>query len=439
MKDAIMQHISLPRIQRDLKALQVRWKDAKLDVLPLADAELLELVPARETVDYLIRLYFDTFETMYRILHRQSFWREYQTFWDDRQAANPSFIILLILMMAAVSCLSLNEQPKYIGDSAVARERAVLWIEVSEWWLSRHSQKHIYLAIWQIRCLLILAKQVNVVKKKRTWTAAGTLVREAMAAGFHRDPSMLGEKVSAFDQEMRRRLWATMTELELQASIDRGMPSTSAGIPSDSATVLNVNDEDLALESNSLPISKPWNEYTGGSFLHMSRASFSLRVSLNSLVNDLSSPTRYEEVLTCEDAITKELRRIPLEAAPGGNGNIRQLSTVARALLDIQLRQFLILLHAPFARRADNSSRSSLSRMTCFNAAASIIEQHSQLTSSGNFLLLLLRHDYLGGALIICHNMYISVTIQSRCFTHALSSPVLVAEIPNRRPVHEFE
>ena len=439
MKEAIMHHTSLPRVQRDLKALQVRWKGNKTNVLPLTELELLHLLPGRETVDYLVRLYFDTFETMYRILHRPSFWKEYQMFWEDHQSANPAFVILMFLMMAAVSCLSLKEQPTYIGDSAIARERAVLWIEVSEWWLGRHSQKNIYLAIWQIRCLLILAKQVNIVKKKRTWTAAGTLVREAMSAGFHRDPSLLGEKVSVFDQEMRRRLWATMIELELQASVDRGMPSASAGISSDCAAVLNVNDEDLTVECDSLPIPKPWGEYTACSFLHISRASFSLRVSLNSLVNDLSSPSLYEEALNYEEMITKELQRLPPRPAPGANQDIRGMPVVARTLLDVQLRQFLILLHAPFARQADTNSRYSLSRMICFKAAASILEQHSQLTSSGIFLLLLLRHDYFRGALIICHNTYISICIQSMCITSTLSGPVAPAYVSNRRPLPQFD
>lgn len=422
MREAIMHHTSLPRVQRDLKTLQVRWKGEKTNVLPFADSELLQLLPSRETVDYLVNLYFDTCENIYRIMHRPNFWREYRLFWDDQQAASPAFVVILLLMMAAVSCISMKEQPTYIGDSAMARERAVLWIEVSEWWLGRHSQKNIYLAIWQIRCLLILAKQINIVKKKRTWTVAGTLVREGMTAGFHRDPSLLGEKVSVFDQEMRRRLWATMTELELQVSIDRGMPSATAGITSDSATILNVNDDEVTVEQGSPPTQKIWSEYTECSFLHISRASFCLRVSLNALVNDLGSPSRYEEVLNYEEQITKEIRKLPQRAVPGETPKEGHMPLVARTLLDIQLRQFLILLHAPFARQADTNSRYSLSRMICLNAAASIIEQYSQLNGSEKFLLLLLRHDYFRAALNICHAMYISISIRNDLFLDSQSN-----------------
>lgn len=441
MKDTIMQHTSLPRVQRELKASWVRWKAAKAAGLPLTDSELLHLVPDRDIVDRLVRFYFDTFETMYRILHAPSFWEEYRLFWEDRQAVKPAFIVLLLLTMATVSCVSGADSHKYIGDSALSRERAVLWIEASEWWLGRQSQKHVYVTIWQIRCLLLLEKQVNIVKKKRTWTVAGTLLREAMSAGFHRDPFLLAGKVTFFDKEMRRRLWTTITEMELLISIDRGMPSGSAMIPSDNETVLNIDDEDLPTEGGSTPVSKPWEEYTSSSFLHISSASFSLRVTLNSRVNDPSSPLQYEEVLDYEEMIMKELQRLPprVEADENQDPGQKGMSAMARTLLDLQLRQFLILLHAPFARQKSNNPRNAVSRMVCLNAAASILDQYSQLTKSGDLLPLLLRQDCYRAALIICHNLYTSITIQSMSLTIYLSFYICLCIESNRQSRSQLE
>ncbi|KAH8703511.1 hypothetical protein BGW36DRAFT_369443 [Talaromyces proteolyticus] len=428
MKDTIMHRSSLPRVQRELKALQVKWKTAKASISFRPDLDLLCLLPDKETVDHHVNIYFKTVETVYRILHYPTFAEDYEMFWDDQKAAKPAFVIILLLVMASVSCIASKGQPTYIGDSSIARERAMIWIEVSEWWLSLQSQKNVYMAIWQIRCLLLFAKQINIFKKKRQWTAAGTLIREAMSAGFHRDFSLFGERVSFFDQEMRRRLWATMLELELQASIDRGMPSASAGIPSDSAPVLNINDEDLISDCDSLPTSKPWDEYTDCSFLHLSAASFSLRVSLNLVVNDLNTRSRYEEVLNYEEAILKELERLPKwgQTKTGEGFSQGSILMMARLLLDIQLRQFLIMIHAPFARQTDNTNpRYTLSRMVCFNASCDIIERHSRLTSSSNYLLLLLRHDYFRGALVICHNMYISLSNQNNLILSSNTNMIL--------------
>jgi hypothetical protein len=414
MKEAIMHHASLSRVQRDLKALQVSWKTEKGDAMPLKDLNLLDLLPVRETVDRLVHLYFDTFETAYRILHAPTFWREYQGFWGEPQAARPAFVVTILLLMAAVNCVSSREQSTYIGDSATAREAAILWIEACDLWLQRQSQKHVYLAIWQIRCLLLLAKMANTVKKKRTWTSAGNLMRQAMSAGFHRDPSLLGTKVSVFDQEMRRRLWATMVELELQASIDRGMPSALAGFPSDVAPVLNINDEDFDEGSQRAPLQKPWDEYTATSFLHMSRSSLSLRVSLNSLLNELSSHAQYEDVLMYDEKIMQKLQDIPAPPDPEAVPEGPRLPDLLRTLLDVQLRQFLILLHSPFARQAQSNSRFSLSKMACFNAAGSILEQYSKLGASGNHTLLLFRNDVFRAALSTCHNIHVSTSIQSK-------------------------
>lgn len=421
---------SLPRVQRDVKALLANWKGDKPNVLPIKDSQLILLLPDRNTVDRLIDLFFVTLGPIYPIIHRPSFCEEYELFWEAQKTAKPAFVVLILLIMASVNCISPGEKPStYVGDSTIARERAILWVSVSEWWLGRQSQKNIYLAIWQIRCILVLAKQINTIKKKRLWTVAGTLVREAISAGFHRDPTLLGGKVSVFDQEIRRRLWATIVELELQTSIDRGMPSASAGISSDSDTVSNLDDEELTVECETLPCSKPWSQHTASSFLHISRVSFALRVSLTSRVNDLSTPLLYEEVLDYEERIMKGLQRLPRGALAGEDRSTRGISAVASTLLDVQLRQFLILLHAPFARHADANSRYSLSRMICFNAAANIIEQHSKLNNSNDSLLMLLRQDYFMSALVICHNISISMSLSS---TYIIPYPTTLSDFPNQ-------
>ncbi|KAJ5257109.1 hypothetical protein N7478_013213 [Penicillium angulare] len=413
MKDAIRNHKSLYRVQHDLKNRHKKWKLEKINTLSTPQLDFTYLLPSQKTIDELVHLYLDNFEPIYRIIHIPSFWNEYVKFSSDHQSTSSAFVVTILLIMAAASCIVRNDQIRYMGDSSLARERAVMWIEASESWLRSHSQKNIYLAVWQIRCLSILAKLVNTVKKKRHWTEAGTLVREAMAAGFHRDPCLLGERISAFDREMRRRMWATMTELELQASTDRGMTSTSAGIFSDTKGVLNIEDKDLTDEPVELVNQRPITEYTTSSFLSFSNASFSLRVTLNTVVNDISSSVKYEEVMHYEELITKALQELPSWESIQSPSNSGSLSLLARSLLDIQLRQYLIMLHGPFARQSESTSRHSLSRMICFEAAASIIDQHKRLNETHTSALLLLRHDYFRAALVICQNSLISISLRN--------------------------
>lgn len=369
--------------------------------------EFLHFFPEQETTNRLIQLYLDTVETTYRIIHIPSFWKEYESFLIDNNSARPAFLVLMVLMMSTVSCLS-EEKPTHVGDSAVARERAALWIEISELWLRNQSQKQIYLSIWQIRCLLFLSKQINVIKKKRIWTEAGTLLRQAMAAGFHRDPDALGEKVSTFDREMRRRLWATITELELQASIDRGMPSAFAATSSDCAPVRNIDDVDLINENEDESRPKNWDSYTHSSYLHVSRSSFALRAALNSAVNDIGSPLHWEQVVAHEDLVNTELEKLPSWTQTIAHNNAAALPA---AILQIQLQQFLILLHMPFARKTSSNSRCSVSRMICLQAAKKTLEEIQLLSRHNYFFVVLFRHEYFRAALALCHNAYISYNI----------------------------
>lgn len=415
MKETIKHHASLPGVQKELKALDTKWKYEKPHNLPVKTADLLLLLPDQAEMDAAIRLYFDTLETMYRILHRPTFMEEYEQLQQDRTAAKPGFIVLVLLIMATVSCTTATDRT-YVGSSSIGRERGSLWIETAEAWLGKQSKKNIYLVIWQIRCLLVLAKQMCRYKKKRMWSVAGDLVREGMAAGFHRDPSRLGGKISFFDQEIRRRLWATMAELELQASVERGMPSALAAIRMDCAPPVDIDDEDLRPECDSTQIQESPSHNTSTSFLRLCRHSLDLRVSLNSRMNDLTSDLPYEDILRYEDMIMSELRKLPSPTESNEDTTDRKLSQMARVVLDLQLRQFLVLLHAPFARKTEINSRYAVSRMVCFNAAASLIDQHWRLVQSGNPMLLLLRHDYFRGALSLTHYAYVSSGIQGKSF-----------------------
>lgn len=241
----------------DMRALKTRRKKEIAESAPDLDMSLLALVPERAAADAAVQLYLDTVEHAYHILHLPSFLKQYETLWDNPDQCSPGFVPTLLLMLSAVSCAGPRESLSYVADSSSPREKAIRWIQACDTWLQRQSKKHRTIEILQVYCLLQIAKQVNSVNLKQSWVAAGYMLRVAMAAGLHRDPSLLGDHVSCFDQEIRRRLWVAMAELELQASIDRGMPSALAAIHMDCKAPFNINDEDLMESGKALPQPKP--------------------------------------------------------------------------------------------------------------------------------------------------------------------------------------
>jgi hypothetical protein len=198
----------------------------------------------------------------------------------------------------------------------------------------------------------------NTIKKKQTWNVAGNLLRQAMSAGFHRDPSLLGTPMRKIDQEMRRRLWATIMELELQVCIERGMPSMLTNVTWDTTNVLDVLDEELDETGEERLSQPPWSPQSTASFLHSSRASLSLRLSLAAAINDTNSPVTHDEVLKHDEQLISHLQKLNSTSKEHGT-NTRY--TLSETVLDLQLRQFLLLLHTPFAVEQRQSSRASTS------------------------------------------------------------------------------
>ena len=404
---------SLQRLQNECNIADARLKESVAKTRPIPTTDLIGMVPERVVAEPLVRLYFDTFETTYRILHRPTFWRDYESFWQSPEhGAPPGFLPLLLLIMATVRCMAPNEPLSFNHEGSSVRAEAVHWIRACDLWLKQQSQKHRTITMYQVMCLRILAASANSLKTKQAYSEAENLLTYFRAAGMHRDPGMLDDRCSPYEMEMRRRLWATAMELELQASIERGMPTPLSTIFFDCPSPLNIDDELFTESSVELPPSRPLEEYTETSYLDTSSKSLSLRIHLCSLINDPSSPMKYDDVLRYEEHITEALDSIP-------KWEDRE-TTHASTLLDLQLRQFFFLIHTPFARKT-GSSHSRYSRMVCFENAKHILHLHFKLISSNNFAISLVRDDIYRAALIMCHNAFLCSLSPSQYFLPSFS------------------
>ncbi len=404
----------MARVQIEIRSLEKGRKDPAAN-LQISDKTLFDLLPNREAVEPLVRLYLETFETVYHVLHVPSFWKEYLQFWKAPGKGRPGFVATTLLMMATVYCVPKNENLSFVGSTFIVRDTAVTWISACDSWLQSQSQKHMTLTYLQLCCLLQLTKRTNVVKAKRHWTSAGTLMRFAMSAGLHRDPTLLAmpSEMSQFEGEMKRRIWATIVELELQASIDRGMPSSLNLLSFDCNPPCNIDDEQLNDSVQDVPMPKLPNEFTLTSFLAEARKSLSLRSSLNTLINDPRLHIELPEILIYEEKIMQSLRSIPdwtsNEVARGRGAQISQV------LLDVQLRQHLLLLHARFGRNSSSDSLRNYSCIMCLNAATYIIDLHYRLDRKANAALSLLRDDIFQSAVSVCYDLSITDPRNENC------------------------
>jgi hypothetical protein len=89
----------------------------------------------------------------------------------------------------------------------------------------------------------------------------------------------------------------------------------------------------------------------------------------------------------------------------------------ARALLEIQLRQFLIILHTPFAAKSQYSAVSSI------NAAARILDLHSQLYAAGIHTISTMRSDIFRSAISLSHHILTSNALRSDFLLSSIIAP----------------
>lgn len=220
---SIYKNSTAQRLAQDMRAFQSRAQPMKSAYRVISIPSLRDLLPDRATGDVLIRQYLNTFETTYRLLHIPSFEAAYEHYWDLEGPRDAEMDALVLAILACTICTSTHDTPRYNHNGSTFHSKAVLWMKACEAWLKRHSNKHKTLISIQVRCLRLYTLSTTCYKTKEYYQEVQTHVALMRSWGYHRDPSIFGDRCSIHEGEMRRRLWATTMELELQASIDKGV------------------------------------------------------------------------------------------------------------------------------------------------------------------------------------------------------------------------
>ncbi|KAJ4987815.1 transcriptional regulatory protein [Stagonosporopsis vannaccii] len=413
---------SMSRVKKDFKAFRDRRKVLMKEKIARTygtDEEIFALLPSKHDVDVQVALYFHTWETTYRILHEPTFWQEYNGFWERRDEKQAGFATILILIIAITKCSTVKDDV-FVGDSTSDRDAASNLIETCEIWLNRQPRKRLTLPFFQLQCLALLAKRVNCVKLKQDWLTAGDVMRLALSSGMHRDPSLLATgRISEYEKEMKKRLWYTIAELEIQSSIDSGLQSSLTGLYFDTPAPSNLPDEAFSLETKELPAGRPIEHFTSTSYLTVALRSLPLRIHLTKILNDPSSHLQYTDILHYDEQIASTLAELPVWSDAR--------ATTPEALLQLQLRQYLLILHKAYARLASTEKRFAYSYTASVDAANSIITTHDDLAAQGSLMLNHFRND------VVRVGMTLSQIAALNCARHDINPAILP---PMREQTH---
>jgi len=377
------------------------------------DADLVQFLPDEARMLSLIRDYFHAFSHIYPVVHEQVFHDQLSFFRDTNgRVSRPGFVAVLLLILSCASVMPRNEPLRFVGDSSLARFEAFRWMSAVESWLENQNEKHLTLEIFQVQCLLLVAYKVNARKPKRAWANAGSTLRAAMSAGMHCDPATLDSNMSFFDQEMRRRIWSVILELELQASIDRGMPATLQSNSYSCPPPINIDDYDFRHSAIGVPEQqvKEYTTQTSASFLISCRSNFAARSQVVSVLNDLSRGASYNDILALDRQINNELENLPNYTEVGKSIwlGLDGMAGLGNAIQQLQLLQLLVLMHTPYAVQTHEDSRFKYSQSGCFEAAERIFDIYNHADEDRKAVLSLLRNDLSRTCISVCQVIHAS-------------------------------
>lgn len=413
-----------------MRAIKLEFK---ANLYQLSNAR--DYIPPTELCDQLVRLYFQTFETTYRILHVPTFMEAYQSFLEDREAADTVFVMKLLLVITIGAAF-------YEGDSPlVSRPSTILWVSAVRSWLQAPLEKaQLSFDSIQLQCLLTLARQANDIGADTFWLSASNMLNMALNMGLHRDPGMF-PKVSVFETEMRRRMWATVLEIAVQSNPYAGMPLLLSCEDYDCKPPSNVNDSDFDESTTMLPESKPREVLTQTSWQLALLESIPIRIEIAKLINKIRSQPTYDEVIRLHESLTEAYRAIPSFFRPQ-KLNFQYASPAGPTsfqihMLDLFTRRYLIHLHCLHAARAGTSPQYLLSRKVCLDSSMALLsyppisemlpkdaEDFARLRTIGGGMF---KEDFFYAAALICSELQMQASEEYSYTSTELKKPLLEA------------
>jgi hypothetical protein len=339
-----------------------------------------KLLPSRALADRLVEAYLQTLETVFRILDVDNFKSLYAKYWEDPDSVPAAFQSSLILIFANGVAVS--------SDHGVSRKTVMHWIYLVSGQLNNPRAK-IRLDLWSLRshCLLMIARQSNGVDNKTSALSAASLVVTAMHMGLHVDPSHFAEsQIPQEEREPRRRLWAAILELELQAAMDSGGRPLIRDDDFDCAPPNNVDDGEsggIALTAilnpaadeaskKPRPAVLPAEQHTPSSLQILLARSIPVRLRIVRFVNDYRQGLRYQEALAMSKELVEEMRRSNA-LIEGWRKSGAPITPFQIEVFNVLMYRFLMALHYSFALKAKDEPLFYYSRKVCLDSSLALL------------------------------------------------------------------
>jgi hypothetical protein len=242
---------------------------------------------------------------------------------------------------------------------------------------------------------------------------SGVIVRLAMHMGYHRD-SKHYQNLSAFDGEMRRRVWALIWQADHLISFQVGLPKIIPDLQCDTGLPHNLLDEDFDETTNVIPSARPMVERTPVTYAIVK----SKMMAVFGRIAEKSFSTidaKHEEVAQLDEQLQSIHSSLPAFL------RIRTMNMSIIDPADLIMQRYNIellyqkarcVLHRRYLVTYRSDLRYAYSRWSCIDAATRILRHQNDIyheTQPGGqlyrdrwFVTSLTSHDFLLAAMILC-------------------------------------
>ncbi|KAJ0422013.1 hypothetical protein BJY00DRAFT_322844 [Aspergillus carlsbadensis] len=400
------------RLAKEIQFLQGRSKvpTSPESIFESETSELQQLqdnLPPFHICDHLVDLYAANFEKTFRIFHIPSLKRRFVEFTNAELDADQHTGLLAQVTAVMAAGLPFVDPQFRLDFPTVHGYLQNDALNLVRGWLRKLGRKQrTETSTLQTEAVVILARQLRRDAPGDIWQATGKLVRSAMVIGLHLDVSNCAE-ISAYEKEIRRRLWVTIAEMDLQASIASGMPVTIPDMDFGPLTPANLKDSDFDESMDQLPSARPTSEWTDA--LPQVLLAGSLRARIQTMLLVQSGSCNLIQAARYAKELEDHLHKIVVLDPPTRPG--KTTATVFNSVMvDLNTRRPLLCLNSFITKIHPKQNVRNLSLDLCFGVLAH--QDHFDPTLADldtpafwEIFHIFCKNDILRAALYVCEHI----------------------------------
>lgn len=360
------------------------------------------------------------------IVHPVQFQREYEQFWNDPSKASILWIGLLFtilgLTMTLRQIIAMPMPTDANGQTILPqslRVRTTQCLVLGKYSTAKAYGLEILVLHLQSTFIGLIDSNINI------WFSMGIGIRLALRMGYHRDPKHY-PLLSAFEGEMRRRIWSKINQIDTMMSFQLGLPSMIPSELCDTEPPSNLAFSDFSPDTQVLPPSRPLTDNTPVLFTIIKGKIMDVFKKIIAHTQSLSKfPIETTIILDME--MREAYNNLPanIKMVAISRSFTDSASTIMeRCCIELLYLKGLVVLHRRFLSRDILDAKYAKFRQACLGAAMDILARHADLYQASQpggqlyddrwMISSLTTHDFLLAAMVVCLELSIHIRSNSR-------------------------